>query len=109
MQMMTRGVRTRPTWWLLYVIGALLVGLVGLAEISLPAGAARVTLETLLVVVMFGLMLRWVRANRVRIELAAVAPTRRETIEAALRDGAVPAPRAGVPVGPLARRPRTLS
>lgn len=98
----------KPTWWLLYAIGAGLVALVALAEVVVPAGGGRATLEVFVVVVMFALMLRWVHANRGRIELAEAGTTRPQALEATLRNGAapaVPARRLTVPER-LARRRR---
>ncbi len=59
----------KPTWWLLYAIAVLLVGLVGLLETSVPDGAARGVLELLAVVTTFWLMAKWLRHNREAIDL----------------------------------------
>ncbi len=56
----------KPTWWLLYLIGSLLVGGVGLVEGSVPAGPLRTVLECAVVIVAFGLMLAWRHCNRAR-------------------------------------------
>jgi hypothetical protein len=71
----------KPTWWLLYTIAALLTALVALIEISVRGAAARLTLELIAVVALFGLMLRWFHANRGLIELAEALPTRREDLD----------------------------
>jgi len=58
------GCNARPTWWLLYVIAALLVGVVGLVEISVQGDVVRKILDSLDVVAGFGLIGVWVRRNR---------------------------------------------
>jgi uncharacterized membrane protein (DUF485 family) len=58
------GRNTRPTWWLLYVIAVLLVGVVGLVEISVQGDVVRKILDSLDVVAGFGLIGVWVRRNR---------------------------------------------
>ena len=60
---------TRPAWSLLYVIALFQAGLVALIEISVPPGALRTTLESVVVVAGFGLMLTWRRPNRARLDL----------------------------------------
>jgi hypothetical protein len=79
------SIERKPTWWLLYAIGAVLAALVTLIEISVPVGGVCTTLEIVSVIVMFGLMLRWVGINRGRIELAEAQATGRE-------EPALPAP-----------------
>jgi hypothetical protein len=64
------GRNTRPTWWLLYVIAALLVGVVGLVEISVQGDVVRKILDSLDVVAGFGLIGVWVRRNRSAFDLA---------------------------------------
>jgi hypothetical protein len=59
----------RPTWWLLYVIGALMVAVVGLAEMLVDSEGLRKVLETLALVVGFGLTRIWVRLNRIALDL----------------------------------------
>ena len=59
----------KPTWWLLYVIGVLLVGVVGLVEMTVQAAVVRKVLEGLDVVAGFGFMGVWVRLNRSALEL----------------------------------------
>src|SRR5262249_58567625 len=95
----------RPTGWVLYTIAVVMVTLVALIETSVAQESARITLEIVIVLTTFGLMLRWVRANRGRIELAEAAETRRSAVETALANGH-PAP-AEVQVSQVAwRRPR---
>jgi hypothetical protein len=60
---------TRPAWSLLYVIALFQAGLVALVEVSVPPGALRTTLESVVVVAGFGLMLTWRRLNRARLDL----------------------------------------
>jgi len=60
---------TRPAWSLLYVIFLFQAGLVALIEVSVPPGALRTTLESVVVVAGFGLMLTWRRLNRARLDL----------------------------------------
>ena len=50
-------IEKKPTWWLLYTNGAVLVGAVGLLEISVAGDAARLMLELGAVIAMFVLML----------------------------------------------------
>jgi len=59
----------KPTWWLLYGIGLLLVALIGLLEIFLSAGALRTILESATVIVGFGLMAIWLRHNRIVLDV----------------------------------------
>jgi len=80
-------VEKRPTWWLLYVIAAVMVALVALIETSVAPDSTRITLEIVIVIVTFGLMLHWVLANRGRIELAEAAETRKSVVETALANG----------------------
>lgn len=54
----------KPAWWMLYAIGILLVGAIGLLERDLPPGTARTVLECAVVVLGFGLMLFWCHFNR---------------------------------------------
>jgi hypothetical protein len=64
------GRNATPTWWLLYVIAALLVGVVGLVEISVQGDVVRKVLESLDVVAGFGLIGAWLRHNRGALDLA---------------------------------------
>jgi hypothetical protein len=59
----------KPTWWLLYIIGLSLVGLLGLVEISVPRGGLQGVLEIIVVIGSFVLMALWLRRNRVAMEL----------------------------------------
>ena len=59
----------KPTWWLLYAIGLLLVGLLALVEIFVPRGGLQSILEITVVIGSFGLMALWLRHNRVAMEL----------------------------------------
>src|SRR5438067_9379132 len=85
-------IEKKPTWWLLYTNGAVLVGAVGLLEISVAGDAARLMLEIGAVIAIFVLMLCWLRVNRGRIELAETRVMRRDAVELPAHDGA-PAPR----------------
>jgi hypothetical protein len=60
---------TRPRWWLLYVIAALLVTVVGLVELSVDSLRLREILEALAVMAGFGLIGVWLRGNRIALEL----------------------------------------
>ena len=84
----------KPTWWLLYTIGATLAGLVGLLEISVAEDATRLVLELGAVVAMFVLMLGWLHLNRGRIELAEARATRAHAFGLVIQ---IPAPGAKVP------------
>jgi hypothetical protein len=59
----------QPTWWLLYVIAALLVVVVGLLEIRVEIGALRKVLEALAVIGGFGLVALWRRSNRIAFDI----------------------------------------
>ena len=59
----------KPAWWQLYGLGVLLVALVGVIEIHDPTGPLRAVLESVAVVLAFGLMLAWRRHNRAALEL----------------------------------------
>jgi hypothetical protein len=60
----------RPTWWLLYCIGSLLVATLGLVEVRVADAGLREVLDILAVVGGFGLIGLWVRHNRVAFELS---------------------------------------
>ena len=60
---------SKPAWWQLYASVLLLVGLIGLVEVAVPAGGSRTIIEIAVVCGTFGLMLIWVRHNRVAMEL----------------------------------------
>ena len=59
----------RPVWSLLYVIALLQAGLVALIEISVPPGALRTILESVVVVAALGAAMLWRRLNRARLDL----------------------------------------
>jgi hydrogenase/urease accessory protein HupE len=60
---------TRPAWWLLYAIAALLVATVGLVERFVEGQGLREVLEAVTVVSGFGLLRFWLRSNRIALEL----------------------------------------
>jgi len=62
----SRHLRRQPAWWLLYLIGFLLVGGMGVLERFLPDGLVRTVLECAAVFLAFGMMLVWRHYNRVR-------------------------------------------
>ena len=72
---------------MLYAIAAAMVALVALVETSVAGERARITLEVVVVMAIFALMLRWIRANRGRIELAESTETRPPAVETALANG----------------------
>jgi hydrogenase/urease accessory protein HupE len=59
----------RPTWWLLYAIAVLFVGVVGLVELFVDGQELRKILEVLTVMAGFGLIALWLRGNRIALEL----------------------------------------
>jgi hydrogenase/urease accessory protein HupE len=59
----------RPTWWRLYVIAVFLVAVVGLVEAFVGGEGLRKVLETVATVAGFGLILAWLRGNRIALEL----------------------------------------
>jgi ABC-type antimicrobial peptide transport system permease subunit len=65
----TRQGNTRPTWWLLYVLAALLVAVVALVEMFVEGAGVRKVLETVTTVGGFGLIGIWLRGNRIALEL----------------------------------------
>jgi hypothetical protein len=60
---------TKPAWWLLYAIAALLVAMIGLVEDFVPGGGLRQILEVVTVVAGFGLIRFWLQRNRIALEL----------------------------------------
>jgi hypothetical protein len=58
-----------PSWGWLYLLATLLIGLLGLVEAVVAAGARRRTLEIVVCVVTFVAMHLWVRVNRHALEL----------------------------------------
>ena len=59
----------KPAWWQLYGLGALLVALIGVIDAGVPSGMLRTILESVGVVLGFGLMLAWRHYNRTALEL----------------------------------------
>jgi len=59
----------KPAWWQLYGLVVLLVTLIGVIDIDIPTGVLRTILESVAVVLAFGLMLVWRRHNRTAFEL----------------------------------------
>jgi hypothetical protein len=66
----------RPAWWVLYVIGALMIAVVGLVEVFVDGERSRKVFETLAVVAGFGVTRIWVRFNRIAFGAAAGAAPR---------------------------------
>jgi hypothetical protein len=64
---MTNKVR-RPRWRALYALFGLLVGLIGVVEVTVAPGAARRILEMVVTLMLFGVMALWVRVNRVAVD-----------------------------------------
>jgi hypothetical protein len=58
-----------PSWGWLYLLATLLIGLLGLIEAGVPAGAWRRTVEIVVCVVVFAAMHLWVSANRRALDL----------------------------------------
>ena len=59
----------KPRWGWLYVVLTLLMGLLGLVEVSVPAAALRRVLEFFVSILIFAVMALWVRLNRVELTL----------------------------------------
>jgi hypothetical protein len=59
----------KPTWWLLYLIAALVMAVLGLIEISVPRDVPRTLLESLAAINGFGLIGAWLRNNRTALEV----------------------------------------
>ena len=59
----------RPAWWLLYLIGALLMAMLGLVETFVETGALCTILEAVTVIAGFGLIGVWLHLNRLALEL----------------------------------------
>ena len=60
----------RPAWWLLYLIGVLVVAVAGLVDIFVDGAWLRETLETMAVIGGFVLAVLWRRSNRIALDLA---------------------------------------
>jgi len=59
----------RVSWWPLYLIAALLVGVTALVETFVDSDAARKVLETTAALAGFGLIWAWLRHQRITLEL----------------------------------------
>jgi hypothetical protein len=59
----------KPAWWRLYGIGLLLVLTIGVIEAGVPSGLVRTMLESVTVILAFGLMLAWRHHNRAAFDL----------------------------------------
>ena len=60
---------TKPTWWLLYAIGLLMLGLLALIAALVDEGTGRTILEVAVVVLVVPWMIVWVWRNRAAMEL----------------------------------------
>ncbi|MBI2159490.1 MAG: hypothetical protein HYU25_03700 [Candidatus Rokubacteria bacterium] len=65
----TAATRPRPRWRRLYAIALLAVAAFALAELAVRAPALRIALECAIAVAASGATLRWIRANRVALDL----------------------------------------
>ena len=63
------GVTPRPSWWKLYASLTPVLGFVALVHAQASAGVGRTVLQISAAVVLFGVMGRWVRVNRVALAL----------------------------------------
>jgi hypothetical protein len=72
---------SRPAWWLLYTMGLVLAGLIGLVDASVAEGGPRVILELTMAAFMVALMIVWVRQNRAAMELEHVKRLRKVGIK----------------------------
>jgi len=61
--------RPQPAWWLLYLMAAFVVAMVGLEEFFVAGHGLRELLEVLTVVGGFGLFGLWRRINRIALDL----------------------------------------
>ena len=59
----------RLRWWALYLIGALLVAMVGIVEVFVEGVVLRKILETITVAVGFGSICGWLYLNRIAFDL----------------------------------------
>jgi len=66
---MKQRIDEKPTWGALYTIALLLVSLLAVVEVTVPEGALRSVLEVAVVIATFWLMAKWLRRNRVALEL----------------------------------------
>jgi hypothetical protein len=60
--------RPRPRWWLLFLLSLLAPGLVEGVELLVSPGVTQIGLESVVVVVVFALMVLWVRQYRLDLE-----------------------------------------
>ena len=66
---MKQRIDEKPTWEALYTIALLLVSLLAVVEVTVPERALRIVLEVVVVIATFWLMAKWLRRNRVALEL----------------------------------------
>jgi hypothetical protein len=66
---MKQRIHKKPTWGALYAIALLLVSLLAAVEVTVPEGGLRSVLEVVVVIATFWLMAKWLRRNRVALEL----------------------------------------
>jgi hypothetical protein len=64
----------KPRWGALYALFGLLVGLIGLVEVTVAPGPARRVLEMVITLMMFGVMALWSFVNRVAIASVKTPP-----------------------------------
>jgi hypothetical protein len=83
----------KPRWFVLYVLAAVFLGVLGLVETMIAPGAWRKALEVIVCVVGFGAMHRWVRAERCAMDVLGRRPLgiREMFGDRALREPAAPA------------------
>jgi hypothetical protein len=62
-------IANKPAWWLLYVTVLMMGALLVLVEGAVVDTTIRTVLETVIALATFGLMLLWLRLNRVAMEL----------------------------------------
>src|SRR5262245_40541966 len=94
----SKAAGSRPAWVWLYAVLALTVALFALVD-ALPAyGPARIVLELLATLVVFGAMAIWVRANRTALDMAGPRATDGE--QESLEDEPVPSEIRALDFGP---------
>ena len=64
------GADPKPTWWQLYSIVGLGLGLLGVVEVGVAPGAVREGLDLLVTLLLFTLMLGWIHVNRLALTLS---------------------------------------
>jgi hypothetical protein len=90
----------KPRWFVLYVLAAVFLGVLGLVETMIAPGAGRKALEVIVCVAGFAAMHRWVRAERRAMDGLGRRPLGiRETFV----EGALGAPVAHLPVSAAPR------